>query len=103
MQVRSLSFRQLYRFVAQPGQRAGFGNQRSWVQIPPNRQLLTYPVRVGGARKNQRNEPPTTIWAGMCQGGEDALQATCGEFDSHPVHNQDLKMIWTIVRNGRAA
>ena len=28
------------------------------------------------------------LWGGMFQGGETALQAICGEFDSHPLHMQ---------------
>lgn len=28
------------------------------------------------------------LWAGMYQGGDDALQASCWEFDSPPVHQK---------------
>lgn len=30
--------------------------------------------------------PQGQSWVGMYQGGETALQADCGEFDSHPIH-----------------
>lgn len=29
---------------------------------------------------------PPFFWAGMYRGGDTALQAACGEFDSRPVH-----------------
>ena len=28
-----------------------------------------------------------SLWASMIQGGEEHLQCTCGEFDSHLVHH----------------
>jgi hypothetical protein len=44
------------------------------------------------------DRPTRNTWVGMCQGGDEVLQTSCGEFDSHPIQfNSAGIKPWIII------